>query len=114
MVARPRARGAARGGAHRARPGLTARSWTTGRGRGRGPQGEVVPMQPLVEHRLELAGTRTRALELEGRGPPVLLLHGYADSADTWRAVLDRLARAGRRALAVDLPGFGACAELPD
>ena len=65
-------------------------------------------MQPLVEHRLELAGTRTRALELEGDGPPVLLLHGYADSADTWRAVLDRLARAGRRALAVDLPGFGA------
>src|SRR6478672_13931459 len=70
-------------------------------------------MQPLVEHRLELAGTRTRALELEGDGPPVLLLHGYADSADTWRAVLDRLARAGRRALAVDLPGFGACPALP-
>ncbi len=70
-------------------------------------------MQPLVEHRLELAGTRTRALELEGDGLPVLLLHGYADSADTWRAVLDRLARTGRRALAVDLPGFGACPALP-
>ena len=55
--------------------------------RGQGPRRrvEVVPMQPLVEHRLELAGTRTRALELEGDGPPVLLLHGYADSADTWR-----------------------------
>ena len=71
-------------------------------------------MQPLVEHRLELAGYGTRALELEGEGAPVVLLHGYADSADTWRRVLDRLARADRRALAVDLPGFGAADPLRD
>jgi pimeloyl-ACP methyl ester carboxylesterase len=72
-------------------------------------------MQPLIEHGLELAGFRTRALELEGDGPPVVLLHGFADSADTWRHVLDRLARADRRALAVDLPGFGAADPLrPD
>ena len=63
--------------------------------------------QPLFEHRLRLAGLNTRALELEGDGPPVLLLHGFSDSADTWRLALDRLARAGRRALALDLPGFG-------
>ncbi|MDX6640434.1 MAG: hypothetical protein QOF12_1445 [Solirubrobacteraceae bacterium] len=69
-------------------------------------------MQPLIEHRLELAGYGTRALELEGGGPPLLLLHGFADSADTWRLVLDRLARAGRHALAVDLPGFGAADRL--
>ena len=69
-------------------------------------------MQPLIEHRLELAGFSTRALELEGAGPPVLLLHGYADSADTWRLVLDTLARRERRALAVDLPGFGAADPL--
>lgn len=69
-------------------------------------------MQPLVEHRLELGGLATRALELEGQGPPVLLLHGFADSADTWRLVLDRLARANRRALALDLPGFGRAARL--
>ena len=69
-------------------------------------------MQPLFEHRLELAGFRTRALELEGTGPPLVLLHGYADSADTWRGVLDRLGRADRRALAVDLPGFGAADRL--
>jgi pimeloyl-ACP methyl ester carboxylesterase len=69
-------------------------------------------MQPLIEHRLEFAGFETRALELEGDGPPVVLLHGYADSADTWRLVLDRLARADRAALAVDLPGFGAADPL--
>ena len=70
--------------------------------------------QPLIEHRLELGGFDTRALELEGDGPPIVLLHGYADSADTWRHVLDRLARANRRALAVDLPGFGAAQPLRD
>ena len=71
-------------------------------------------MQPLIEHRLELAGCDTRALELEGEGPPVVLLHGYADSADTWRRVLDLLARRDRAALAVDLPGFGTAGPLDD
>lgn len=72
-------------------------------------------MQPLFEHRLQLAGYRTRALELEGEGPPLLLLHGYSDSADTWRLLLDHLAKAGRRAVALDLPGFGTCDPLaPD
>jgi len=68
--------------------------------------------EPLVEHRLELAGFDTRALELEGGGPPLVLLHGFADSADTWRLVLDRLAREGRRAIALDLPGFATAARL--
>jgi pimeloyl-ACP methyl ester carboxylesterase len=68
--------------------------------------------QPLFEHRLELAGFATRALELEGDGPPLLLLHGYADSADTWRLVLDHLGRRNRAALALDLPGFGTADRL--
>jgi pimeloyl-ACP methyl ester carboxylesterase len=69
-------------------------------------------LQPLFEHRLELAGFETRALELEGSGPPLLLLHGFADSADTWRIVLDRLGRSDRRAVALDLPGFGTADKL--
>lgn len=69
--------------------------------------GPATPVQPLFEHRTEFGGYRTRVLELEGGGPPLLLLHGYADSADTWRLVLAPLARAGQRAVAVDLPGFG-------
>ena len=68
--------------------------------------------EPLFEHRLELAGYPTRVLELEGGGAPVVLLHGYADSADTWRLTLERLARAGHRALAVDLPGFADAGAL--
>jgi pimeloyl-ACP methyl ester carboxylesterase len=69
-------------------------------------------MQPLFEHRSRFGGYETRVLELEGEGPAVVLLHGYADSADTWRLVLDALARAERRALAVDLPGFAAADPL--
>ena len=68
--------------------------------------------EPLYEHRLTLAGYETRALELEGTGPPLLLFHGFADSADTWRLLLDRLARSDRRAVAVDLPGFGTADAL--
>jgi pimeloyl-ACP methyl ester carboxylesterase len=69
-------------------------------------------MQPLFEHRLELAGISTRALELEGDGPPFVLLHGFADSADTWRLTLAELGRADRAAIAVDLPGFGTAPPL--
>lgn len=69
-------------------------------------------MQPLFEHRLKVDGYETRALELEGDGPSLVLFHGYGDSADTWRPLLDHLARAGRRALAVDLPGFGRASRL--
>ena len=70
-------------------------------------------MQPLFEHRLTLGGFETRALELEGDGPPLLLLHGWADSADTWRLLLDSLGREDRRAVALDMPGFGTAAA-PD
>jgi pimeloyl-ACP methyl ester carboxylesterase len=65
-------------------------------------------MQPLFEHCQRFAGFETRVLELEGDGPPLVMLHGWADSADTWRHVLAAAGRRDRRALAVDLPGFGA------
>ena len=69
-------------------------------------------IQPLFEHRLELAGYATRVLELEGDGVPIVMFHGYADSADTWRQSLALLGRLGRRAIAVDLPGFGVADPL--
>jgi pimeloyl-ACP methyl ester carboxylesterase len=69
-------------------------------------------IQPLFEHRLRLGGVETRALELEGDGVPIVMFHGYADSADTWRQTLAVLARSGRRAIAVDLPGFGTADPL--
>jgi pimeloyl-ACP methyl ester carboxylesterase len=69
-------------------------------------------VEPLLEHRLTLGGHDTRVLELEGDGPPHLLFHGFSDSADTWRLVLDTFAHEGRRAIAFDLPGFGTASGL--
>jgi pimeloyl-ACP methyl ester carboxylesterase len=69
-------------------------------------------VQAIFEHRLELSAHSTRALELDGDGPGIVLLHGWGDSADTWRPLLAELARRGRRAIAVDLPGFGEATRL--
>jgi pimeloyl-ACP methyl ester carboxylesterase len=52
-------------------------------------------------------------LERPGAGPAVLCVHGYCQSSAYWAPTLERLAAAGRRALAPDLPGFGASAGLP-
>ena len=58
------------------------------------------------------AGVRTRVMDVGSRRRSrnkarLVLLHGYCDSADTWRPVLTWLADAGIPATAVDLPGFG-------
>jgi pimeloyl-ACP methyl ester carboxylesterase len=71
-------------------------------------------MDSVLEHRIEAAGHRTRALEVAGSGPGIVLLHGWSDSADTWRPLLAQLAARGRRAIAVDLPGFGEATRLKD
>src|ERR1700754_4974166 len=75
---------------------------------------EEIAMEPLFEHRMQFAGVDTRVLELEGRGDPFVLFHGWSDSADTWRHVLALLARHERRAIAVDLPGFGTAGAAQD
>ena len=62
---------------------------------------------PISERTVEIDGIRTRVLATEGRGPTYLLVHGFADSADTWRRVMRRLGQAGCRAIAVDLPSHG-------
>lgn len=68
----------------------------------------------IAETRSRFGGFGTRVLEVAGDGPPILLLHGYADSADTWAQVLRGFSAAGQRAMAVDLPGFGqAGARVP-
>jgi 2-succinyl-6-hydroxy-2,4-cyclohexadiene-1-carboxylate synthase len=45
-------------------------------------------------------------VEIDGHGPPLLLLHGFTGSAGTWREM--REAWRGRRTVAVDLIGHGA------
>jgi pimeloyl-ACP methyl ester carboxylesterase len=71
-------------------------------------------MQPLIEHSTRAAGCTTRVLELEGDGPGLVLLHGWGDSADTWRPLLALLGEHDRRAIAVDLPGYAHADPLGD
>jgi len=42
----------------------------------------------------------------EGRGKPLVLLHGYLESAEVWEPLTERL-RGDFRVIAVDLPGHG-------
>ena len=42
----------------------------------------------------------------EGKGPLIVLLHGYPDTARGWLPVMGRLAAAGYRAVAPNLPGY--------
>jgi pimeloyl-ACP methyl ester carboxylesterase len=43
----------------------------------------------------------------QGGGPLVILIHGFPDSARTWRHQLPALAQAGYRAVAIDVRGYG-------
>lgn len=69
-------------------------------------------MDAIFEHRLRVSGHVTRALEVDGGGPGIVLLHGWGDSAETWRPLLAELGARDRRAIAVDPPGFGEATRL--
>ncbi len=55
---------------------------------------------------IEVDGLRLHYRE-QGAGDPVLFLHGWPTSSYLWRNVMPKVAAAGCRAIALDLPGFG-------
>lgn len=55
---------------------------------------------------IDLGDVRLKSYEA-GRGPTVLLVHGWGDSARSMGAFVDPLTDAGFRVLAIDLPGHG-------
>lgn len=57
-------------------------------------------------------GTAIRYKEL-GQGRPVILMHGWPLSADSWDPVMIALAEAGMRAIAYDRRGFGRSDHAP-
>ena len=66
----------------------------------------------LGRERVSIGGVPTRAVFSRGNGAPVVLLHGWMDNADTWLALLERMASDRRPAIAYDLPGFGVAPPL--
>lgn len=54
---------------------------------------------------VNLSGMNIHYLEA-GEGPLVLMVHGYPTNAQLWRNILPAVGR-NRRAVALDLPGFG-------
>jgi len=53
------------------------------------------------------AGDITLAAYEQGEGMPVILVHGWPEIAYSWKNQMEPLARAGYRAIALDLKGFG-------
>ena len=60
----------------------------------------------MARERIHVGGLRL-SVELQGSGPPVVLLHGFPENSHSWRHQLPALAAAGYRAVAPDLRGYG-------
>lgn len=69
------------------------------------PPGAWLEAAGLQERFVVLEGQRVRYVRA-GRGPAVLLLHGFASSLYTWKEVIPALA-ASHDVVALDFPGFG-------
>ena len=64
-----------------------------------------LPGEPKTATYAEVNGVRIRYLDV-GQGPPVVLIHGFASSLETWNGVVPALAKT-HRVIALDLKGFG-------
>lgn len=63
-------------------------------------------------HRVEIEGTTVNYAEI-GSGRPIVFVHGLGGCWQNWLENLPHFAERGYRAIALDLPGFGA-SPLPD
>ena len=61
--------------------------------------------EPKTAQFASVEGARVRFID-KGQGPPVVLIHGFAASLDTWDKVVPELATT-HRVIALDLKGFG-------
>jgi pimeloyl-ACP methyl ester carboxylesterase len=65
----------------------------------------AMPGEPKDASFIEVEGARVRYVD-KGEGPPVVLVHGFASSLETWDAVIPTLVQK-HRVIALDLKGFG-------
>jgi hypothetical protein len=71
------------------------------------------PMLPIKETDIATNGIHLHVTEL-GEGPAILFVHGFPDTAYTWRKQMQALAAAGFRAIAPDLRGYGGSSAPAD
>ena len=69
-------------------------------------------MTEIKRRRVATNGIELSVLEA-GEGPLVLLVHGFPESAYSWRHQLPALAAAGYHAVAPDMRGYGE-SDLPE
>jgi pimeloyl-ACP methyl ester carboxylesterase len=60
----------------------------------------------LKQYDAEIGGISLHVTE-QGRGPAVVFVHGFPDTAYTWRKQMQVVASAGYRAIAPDMRGYG-------
>ncbi|HKY91713.1 MAG TPA: alpha/beta fold hydrolase, partial [Nevskiaceae bacterium] len=68
----------------------------------------------MTDHKTIRANGVDFAYLEEGEGTPVLLLHGFPDTFNTWRPVMKRLAQAGFRAIAPAMRGYAPTGPAAD
>jgi pimeloyl-ACP methyl ester carboxylesterase len=72
----------------------------------------------MVDPRVDTVRVRANGMDVAclvaGDGPLVLCLHGFPDSATSWRPVLGALASAGYRAVAPFMRGYAPTGPSPD
>ena len=65
----------------------------------------AMPGEPQSATFANVDGARVRYVDV-GQGSPVVLVHGFASSLETWSGVIPELAKS-HRVIALDLKGFG-------
>lgn len=66
----------------------------------------------MQEKTIEILGLPIRYLETVGEDKiPLILLHGWGSSLDSWRSVAEYFEKEGRKIFIPDLPGFGKTPE---
>jgi pimeloyl-ACP methyl ester carboxylesterase len=64
-----------------------------------------MPGEPEKATFAQVEGARVRYVD-RGQGPPVVLIHGFASSLETWELLMPQLEKT-HRVIAMDLKGFG-------
>ncbi|MEK7542240.1 MAG: alpha/beta hydrolase [Patescibacteria group bacterium] len=60
----------------------------------------------MRESQIEVNGLQVN-YKIAGEGNPLLILHGWGSSSDSWVKVAEQIAEAGYKVIVPDLPGFG-------